>query len=81
MLQHCIQLNHAFHHSYFYSKFDQAVLPLCHKGTSTSDKPQCLRWVGHLQQMDDVKTPRKYIKPTYTKYDPREDLRLGGKVM
>jgi hypothetical protein len=25
--------------------------------------------------------PRKYIKPTYTKNDPREDPRLDGKIM
>jgi hypothetical protein len=26
-------------------------------------------------------TPRKYIKPSYTKNDPREDLKLGGMMM
>jgi hypothetical protein len=44
-------------------------------------KLQRLRWMGHLQGMDDARNNKKNTKPTYTKNDLRGDPKLDGKMM
>jgi hypothetical protein len=44
-------------------------------------KLQSLRWVGHLERMDDASNTKKKYKPTYTKNDLRVDPKLGGKML
>ena len=48
---------------------------------STFMKLQHLRWMGHLQLMDDVRNTMKIYQANLHKTDLREDPKLYGKKM